>query len=980
MIDEEEKKKRMERAKQIAHSINQNNYSSNFNNIALNRIKANTEQEKAYIDKFQKAREITNSINPRENVLPTTVSEEDKIKSQQNAEKFIELIDKNVEKPQMTTEDIQDTSSINDNIQQEETTEIEANDNPGIFLMKDKIKNEINTNNKEDKNINLLNNGQSTNTVENNIIQTLANMDKRQRIVQINNLTKNKEEQAKLNLQVEEYLQNKEIETKSNKINEDLANNNYWSSIWHILSAIPTNALDSMINIASTIDSLAPNTNINRNNDSNVNAAKIITKKNDTINNKIDNSIVRTLGNVGLVIGDMIPAILANIFAPGSGNIVSAVSSGSSAYVDTLNEDKSNKGKSFITGVLKGGITFGTEKITGGNFLAKGSLDDWAKETISSGLDSPLTKKIASKVYEIGGEIVEEQIENHLGYVVDKIVNDKGITAEEYWNEFNETNKITFLTTIVLNLLGLGGNTYKEIINQENLDKIDSKTKESIAEARKIIEDENLTINNNQNTDNTFYTILDKDIDGNIVGLTKTRGREIQLKNNDLNVTPIVVKNDGYFEIIDGESGTKLDSSGYLTENEAIQGFNNKIKRVDTETINNINNEVVKSKLSTINKVEELKQLAKHFNNTQINNNISQENIATTQQQHDNITNFNDTTNTNTSQNSSKQNTSTFYSNKTKYAIPDIKKITELFNAKPEYTKEEMADVWNDEISDNEYDVKFDNNGNIQSYIAIEEDGNNLVVNQYDNEDNIIKSEVIPSDNGKYNAEAINNTIEKISGLYDENKPINGQVDIKGNTVTDAEQNKTKYENVTELINVEKQKAEADFSSDIKVNKIDKVENIDFKKITETEYIKLSKQIFKENITKRIFHNKNTNINIKVVLSDIKESAYKAYNNKYQKKYLKEHIEVFSKIDEIIAQGKEVSYDNEKKSRSIYKNWKYFSAQAIIDNEPFLIQFDVTRKEDGYHFRLQRLIKLDINNKRDTTTAMTNKQVGADSR
>lgn len=165
-------------------------------------------------------------------------------------------------------------------------------------------------------------------------------------------------------------------------------------------------------------------------------------------------------------------------------------------------------------------------------------------------------------------------------------------------------------------------------------------------------------------------------------------------------------------------------------------------------------------------------------------------------------TNISDNQGQNNTQTSSEQNTSTFYSNTTNYAVQDIKKITEPFNKQNSYSKEEMADVWNNEISNNNYDAYYDNNGNIERYIAIEEDGNNIVVNQYDNNDNVVKSEVIPSKNGRYNTKDIQDTINRVASLYDENRPIKGQRDIEGNEVKSMKKklSKTKQEQFNEII------------------------------------------------------------------------------------------------------------------------------------------------------------------------------------
>ena len=172
-------------------------------------------------------------------------------------------------------------------------------------------------------------------------------------------------------------------------------------------------------------------------------------------------------------------------------------------------------------------------------------------------------------------------------------------------------------------------------------------------------------------------------------------------------------------------------------------------------------------------------------------------------------TNVVDNQTPNSTQTSSEPNTSNFYNdqgnnytNNTGYAVQDIEKVITPFDNQESYSRDELAETWNNEISNNNYDAYYDNNGNIERYIAIEEDGNNIIVNQYDNNDNVVKSEVIPSENGKYNASDIQDTINRVASLYDENRPIKGQRDIEGNEVKSMKKktSKTKQEQFNEII------------------------------------------------------------------------------------------------------------------------------------------------------------------------------------
>lgn len=335
------------------------------------------------------------------------------------------------------------------------------------------------------------------------------------------------------------------------------------------------------------------------------------------------------------------------------------------------------------------------------------------------------------------------------------------------------------------------------------------------------------------------------------------------------------------------------------------------------------------------------------------------------------LSNIVDNTNTNIAQSSQNRISDSLNNETTNYTVENVKKITEPFQAQKEYTLNEMANIWNNEINAKDLDTIYDSNGNVQSYIAIEQDGDNLVVNRYDNNDNIIASEIIPVKNGKYTADAIKDTIEKVTRLYNEKET--SKIQNKKNL-------KKKYSNATDLLTDKQADAEKSFNPVTSVNEISELKEINFNKISENEYIKLSKNIFKKYNMKRVFYNNDSNLKVKVILDDIKESAYKAFNNKYQNKLIKQHIEALTKIEDIISNAEEASMEIEKKNREKYSNWKYFTTQMEIENKPYLIQFDIAKKDDGYHFRLQRLVELNIKNTRDTASTMTNKQVGVDSR
>ena len=945
--DEEEKKKRYERARQLSSLVNPStnistNISStglnkNFNAIVLNNYEGNTDEEKEYIARFQRARQISNSINPRNNVPAPTTSDEDRIKGNQNVQPLLDLLDRNVDK-NISKEEEEENKIINPNT----IVEPEENSNNSFdgTLIKDKLFDNTSTDKEEpteaSKQMNNKNmikqlrdmKGSSEEIKEPAMLATKENKTKENEInvlKQTNQDTKlseetinhlatlpnserqkqiavfaggDKEKIAEINTQVNPTVQAIEVQKETNKLNEDLNNNSYWSSIWHTIKSVPSNFIDFFITTIGAGETLRSGGDTNM-----ASTAKLVSQKNEQINSGIENDIVRTFGNVALTIGDMLPSFLFNAIMPGSGRFISGINSGGQTVLNTVNDDFTNKGEAALSGLMAGAITYGTEGITGGNTLSGGFLDKVAKKYITQKTSSKFARKLMSKAYEVGGEILEEQVENHANYVVNKVLRDENITLDQYIEEFNETNKITFLTTVVLNLFGLGGNTYNEIINEEASLNLDNKTKESIKMAEKIIKDENLSLINmdeDVDLDKKIYTIMDTKIpndlnENNIQNrLIQVVGKDIELKNKDLNIKPAVVRNNGYFDIIDSESGLKLDTSGYATEQEAIDGFNKKIKNIDKATINQVNNKVVENKINLVNMVNEIQTYADLYNeainNTQ-NNQISENNminntVETSSQnqnreytlaQYNDITKsinqisdkaiYNSTaannvfdtvsnnienvevieqsgnryinsldsegkvayqqklsnrpytgkkiksivntaiqnadttslyqeTNIDNTQESQKPNASNFYNTEGNgYAVQDIESVITPFDSQESYSKDELADVWNDKVSNNNYDAYYDENGNIERYIAIEEEGNNIVVNQYDNNDNIVKSEVIPSEKGRYNAQDIQNTISRVASLYDENRPIKGQRDIEGNEVSSMKKNKKETNN-----------------------------------------------------------------------------------------------------------------------------------------------------------------------------------------
>lgn len=306
-------------------------------------------------------------------------------------------------------------------------------------------------------------------------------------------------------------LQDASAMKEAEQINKDIENKNYNSSVAHILNSFPEGIKKGVTGIANSgllpiarnaqkisdfgkkIGVLKDDNFLNESKSKILDVAEELSQKSSyrsKVNKDVNNNVVNMASNINNVIGNMVPSMVANFVAPGSGLALTGLSSGGNSAQETINEDRSNLSEAIKTGILKGAVEAGTEKLTGGNIIAKGSLDDLAGKFISEKVKSKVGKFIANKAYGFLGEMTEEQISDNAGYIIDKIINKKELpNFKEWWNNAGETNKITFLSTLALNLVGLGGSDvskeYESKINEVmNVAQKDPEIKKQIEEIK----------------------------------------------------------------------------------------------------------------------------------------------------------------------------------------------------------------------------------------------------------------------------------------------------------------------------------------------------------------------------------------------------------------------------------------------------------------------------------------------------------------
>lgn len=195
---------------------------------------------------------------------------------------------------------------------------------------------------------------------------------------------------------------------------------------------------------------------------------------------------------------------------------------------------------------------------------------------------------------------------------------------------------------------------------------------------------------------------------------------------------------------------------------------------------------------------------------------------------------------------------------------------------------------------------------------------------------------------------------ESVSSLTNQlNKNINENgVQTEGNIPINKDL-LNKYSNVSELMKTEVNNYDGKIN--VKTD-ISELSNLDLESTDSTNIYHLASNIFKNHNTKTTFYNNGNKI--EVSNGDIKESINKIMHNSNQKKYLKEHLKIFSDLGDIIESATLSSQNIETKTRENNKVWSYYLNGLNIDGNTYLFEFDVVSRSNGEnHYRVQRLLK-----------------------
>lgn len=162
-----------------------------------------------------------------------------------------------------------------------------------------------------------------------------------------------------------------------------------------------------------------------------------------------------------------------------------------------------------------------------------------------------------------------------------------------------------------------------------------------------------------------------------------------------------------------------------------------------------------------------------------------------------------------------------------------------------------------------------------------------------------------------------------------------------------------KYANVKEIFENER----SNYDGNVKINnEIVELNNFDINKINIGDLKKLANDIFIKYNQKNTFENAGNKIVVNK--SGINESIEKIYNNRTQRSLIKEHLQVFSDLGDIIENATLVNQTRETKNRKNINYWNYYFDGLEINNELYYLEFDVRSMENGENqYRVQRLEK-----------------------
>ena len=1012
--DEEERKRRLKEARNII---------SNTSNL-----RTNTSNNNLYNQRLQEANSIINSINPSKT---REITEDERQNSINNANSFMNLLDKNSTSEVTPSEmiitdtnpsDILKTSDELKKDKDEKTArELKANanvvtnqnnNNGNNAISNFRTQNEplinITNGNKEDSNptVEATSNAKIASNEEAKNIKEASNSDVyllTNGEVDNRNLTEKTIDTVtgvveNVGIGIADFVPSSIDYINSGEkiiIKNNIKNGLKW--LGYSEKDIETITETAMNNFNKY--SILSNLNLLMNND----------YKENLKNERIQRNILKASGNpLAEMVAESAPSIGSNIVSmalsavnPVLGATSFVISAGGS-YLDDARNRGMNDEQAFAYATVMGGLEGGTEYLITGKMV-----DKIGRKLIGKGLtDDVLNSFGVSTAENFLQEAVMEPLQEATATVTGG--SDKA-DWDNIWGRMLEAGVSGVVSSVILSGASVGIASAENVVNKTNptaddyaqaiVDTINS----GKVDVQGIVQGAQEAIISNGGTQQFYTTTFNQD--GNVENVESVRGKKIDNPNSKVNVTPVIVKNqDNSYDIIDATTGILLDSSRYRTLIEAQTEFNSRMINLDNASINNINNKIAQATIAIDNKMNEVSSNIGNKNVANTSQSGTENVINDTQTGINNVTNdannsINNTsvdTNANTSTNilnNSNINTDTYQASQNQFT-DNYNNETINYSSNSTNASTSQNNVLNDvskllsQISDNSIYSRQQTRAIIENIskniptVEIQQVDNTTYINSLDKNGNVVRQQQVanrPYTGGEIR-DLVNNAVYNadLSGISSVQTNENGFRDVSDNETVNyssenknknAGQNKITKNNIIDnlmqqIIETEKDNFKSNIEIDTKV--VDETSSIplNYSKAGQSALSNIAKKLFNA-LGKKSLHNKSEKIY--VTNSDINESIAQTLRNPSQKILLKENLSVFSQLDEIVENAKEIESSNmsisDNKGRTQYSNYKYYYTQAYIDGEKSWIQFDTrvqkgTTGQEERHFRLERVYKI----------------------
>lgn len=641
LIDEEEKKKRLERARQLSNSINSGISYSNISNMDSN---------SEYTNRLNRAKEISNSINPKKTTKTRTLTQEELRQSEENGKYFMDLIDGNVDsnnEENNSSQIVDSSSNVNENAninltpEQQKEIENKVKEASNVQAPSSK-KTEIGiANNQEEKKnwfqANEFQDGYQFGDISKTILGTGTD------IVQdlTTGILSPIENVLDIGTNVVATVQNILGFKDAAKKTRDFADKNITQNVTSkVANASTVGMLYNLVN--GTPEKIFNPAGITYDKDKNI-VENYASGVNQFINNTEEEQGYENSSVLGTNSDQVVELIGYTLGLSGIGGSLSAktgtktigssklganlsggniglrlggktlnlptlaIAGGMAGGLQEANSKPNTSELERWTKALSGGVIEGfTEGIFGFLGVGGNELTDELGKKIASKFTSKAAKMLTNLGFHASGEAIEEFLSYAGNFFADNAIIDKlgnaDFSYEWNWADVGEQMLLAFLSTALTGSTAMivDSNSATKSAEEQLGRKLTQEEKQLVTKA---VVDESLNeqieqMYQNEDVPQEFY-VSTFNPDGTIANVEQTRGKAIENPNKKVNVQPAIVRtgNDIY-TVIDSETGLRLDTTPYNSTLAAEIGFNKRMINLKERDINAINRKVAMSDYS----------------------------------------------------------------------------------------------------------------------------------------------------------------------------------------------------------------------------------------------------------------------------------------------------------------------------------------------------------------------------------------------